>query len=82
MALAIVYDPRNHTFDSWASLMVEAYGGQQLAIPSGDKNWQDWAAGLNAIDIFVNEAIPNPYNYNNWREWAEALVGAVNQKVE
>lgn len=80
MALALVYDPRNHTFDSWACLMVEAYGGQQLAIPSGEENWQEWASGLKAIDIFTNEGIPGPYNYNNWQDWAAALVGAVNQE--
>jgi hypothetical protein len=82
MALAIVYDPRGHTFDSWASLMVEAYGGQQLAIPSGEQDWQTWAAGLKAIDIFVNEGIPGPYVYDNWQDWAEAIVGAVNQKAQ
>jgi hypothetical protein len=79
MALAVVYDPRFHTFESWAALMCEAYAGQQLAIPTSQTNWYEWAAGLKAIDIFVNEGIPGPYTYNNWQEWAAALVGAVNQ---
>jgi hypothetical protein len=82
MALALVYDPRNHTFDSWASLMVEAYAGQQLCIPSGEATWKDWAAGINAIDIFMNEAIPNPYQFEKWSDWAEALVNNVNQRVD
>jgi len=81
MALAIVYDPRHHTFDSWASLMCEAYAGQQLEIPSGEENWKAWAVGLKGIDILSNEAIPSPYIFNNWSDWAEAVVGAVNQKV-
>jgi hypothetical protein len=82
MALAVVYDPRFHTWDSWASLMVEAYAGQQLAAPSGEENWKEWAAGLKAIDIFVNEGIPGPYVFNNWQDWAAALVNAVNQPVQ
>lgn len=82
MALSVIYDPRNHTFDSWASLMVEAYAGQQLQIPSEDMDWKDWAVGLKAIDVFTNEAIPGPYIYENWQDWAQAIVGIVNQRVE
>lgn len=82
MALAVVYDPRYQDWNSWASLMVEAYAGQQLSIPSGEENWKEWAASLKAIDIFVNEGIPGPYVYDNWQDWAAALVGAINQKVE
>jgi len=79
MALAVVYDPRFHSWDSWASLMCEAYAGQQLAFPAGEEHWQEWAAGLKAIDVFTNEGIPGPYIYNKWQDWAAALVGAVNQ---
>jgi hypothetical protein len=82
MALAVVYDPRFHTFESWASLMCEAYAGQQLVIPDSQTDWKQWAAGLKAIDVFTNEGIPGPYIYNNWWEWAAALVGAVNQPTE
>lgn len=82
MALALIYDPRYHTWDSWASLMVEAYAGQQLAIPDSEQNWKIWAAGLQAIDIFANNAIPNPYTFEKWSDWAEALVNSVNQRVE
>ena len=74
--IAVVYDPRFHTWESWASLMVEAYAPQQLAIPDGD--WKTWAAGLKAIDVFSNEAIPGPYVYDNWQDWASALVNAIN----
>jgi hypothetical protein len=56
--------------------MVEAYAPQQLAIPDGD--WKTWAAGLKAIDVFSNEAIPGPYVYDNWQDWAAALVNAIN----
>jgi hypothetical protein len=81
MALALVYDPRYHTFTSWASLMVEAYGGQQLEIPSSDEEWKGWAAGLKGIDLFANEGVPDPYLFQNWEDWAQSLVNVVNQKV-
>ena len=82
MALAVVYDPRYHTFESWASLMCEAYAGQQLSAPVPTTDWKEWAAGLKAIDVFTNEGIPGPYIYENWQDWAAALVGAINQKVQ
>ena len=82
MALALVYDPRYHDFQSWASLMCEAYAGQQLAIPNQQTDWKEWASGLKAIDVFTNEGIPGPYIYENWQDWATALVGAVNQPTQ
>ena len=80
MALALVYDPRYHTWDSWASLMCEGYAAQQLCIPSNEDEWVNWAEGLKAIDIFSNEAIPSPQSFNNWQDWASALVNAVNPR--
>lgn len=79
--VAQVYDPRYHSFESWASLMCELYATQQLAIPDANTDWKSWAAGLKGIDVFTNEGIPSPYNYDDWQEWAEALVNAVNPAV-
>ena len=62
--------------------MVEAYAAQQLSINTPEEEWKQWAAGLKAIDIFVNEGIPSPEIYENWQDWATALVGAVNQSTE
>ena len=81
MAIALVYDPRYHDFESWASLMCEAYAGQQLSIPNKQTDWKEWAAGLKGIDVFQNEAIPGPDVFDNWHDWAEAVVGAVNPKT-
>jgi hypothetical protein len=78
---AQVYDPRYHTFESWASLMVELYAAQQLAIPDQLTDWKVWGNGLSAIDVFSNEAIPRTDQYNDWHDWAEALVAAVNPRV-
>lgn len=75
---ALVYDPRHHTFDSWAALMCEAYAPQQLEIPDARTDWKLWASGLKAIDVFANEAIPTPEFFDEWQVWAEALMNAVN----
>lgn len=80
--LAVVYDPRYISWDQWASLMCEAYAGQNLQFPTAEDKWKEWAQGLIAIDIFVNEAIPDPRAYNDWRDWVAAVVGAVNQRTE
>lgn len=79
---AQVYDPRYHTFESWASLMVELYAAQQLSIPDANTDWKKWGNGLGAIDVFANEAIPMTDAFDNWYDWAEALVSAVNPAVQ
>ena len=61
--------------------MCEAYAAQQLSIGVNEENWRDWARGINAIDVFMNEAIPSPDYYTSWQDWASALVNAVNQKT-
>ena len=81
MTVPLVYDPRYHSFESWAALMVEAYAAQQLQVPMTDTDWKSWAAGLKAIDVFANEAIPEPYQFEDWQDWAAAVVGAVNPRV-
>lgn len=79
--VAQVYDPRNHTFDSWACLMCELYSVQQLEIPSPQTDWKLWGNGIRAIDVFANEAIPMTDAFNNWQDWAQELVNAVNPSV-
>jgi len=74
----IIYDPRFHTFESWASLMVELYAAQQLEIPTAQTDWKKWGEGLKAIDVFTNEGIPGTSNFERWDDWAAALVNAVN----
>jgi hypothetical protein len=81
MSVALIYDPRFHTFESWACLMCELYASNQLQVPILDMDWKSWAAGLKAIDVFANEAIPEPYQFDDWQEWASAVVGAVNPRA-
>lgn len=77
----LVYDPRFHTFESWASLMVEQYAAQQLEIPTPMTDWKLWGLGIKAIDVFANEAIPHTDDFDNWFDWAAALLAAVNPRV-
>lgn len=77
MTIALTYDPRFHTFESWASLMTEAYSEQQLQVPNAEMNWQDWGVGMCGIDIFSNQGMPNPYQYDNWQTWAEHTVNVI-----
>ena len=77
---ALVYDPRYHSFESWAALMCEAYAGQQLEIPDERTDWKAFAVGMKGIDVFSNEAIPTPYIYEHWQDWAQAVVNAVNPR--
>jgi len=79
--MALVYDPRYHTFESWACLMVEQYAAQQLEIPTEETDWKLWGQGLKAIDVFSNEAIPGTQIYDDWQDWASALLNAVNSTV-
>lgn len=81
MSVGLIYDPRHHDFDSWASLMCELYAAQQLQIPGPGVDWKSWAVGMKGIDVFANEAIPDPYNFTDWQEWAQACVGAINPRT-
>jgi len=79
---ALIYDPRGHSFDSWASLMCELYAPQQLEIPTPFTDWKAWGNGLKAIDVFTNEAIPSTEGFDDWSLWAQELVNAVNPRVQ
>jgi hypothetical protein len=61
--------------------MCELYAAQQLETPNENTDWRVWGNGINAIDVFSNEAIPHTDNFENWFDWAAALVGAVNPEV-
>ena len=80
--VALVYDPRYHTWDSWACLMCELYSTQNLMFPGPESEWKNWADGLKAIDVFTNEAVPDSRIFDNWQDWAEQLVGSVNSSQE
>jgi hypothetical protein len=58
--------------------MCELYGAQNIEIPNPLTDWKVWGNGLNAIDVFSNEATPRTDQYEDWFSWAEAMVAAVN----
>jgi hypothetical protein len=76
-----IYDPRYHSWDSWASLMVEAYANQQLSRPGPEADWKQWAEGFKALDSFNKSGAPGPQAFDKWQDWAQALVGAVSGTV-
>jgi hypothetical protein len=78
MTFGLTYDPRFHTWDSWASLMCELYAAQNLSAPQSEDSWREWAMGIKGIDIFANESVPDPNTYANWFDWAQALMLSVN----
>lgn len=82
MALPLVYDPRYHTWDSWASLMCEAYADQALPLPGSEENWQQWADHLKTLNVFINNGIPGPSVFTDWREWVAAVMNAVNEPTQ
>ena len=69
----LIYDPRFHTFESWASLMCEAFAANQLEIPGPTTPGQVWASGIKAIGFFDTNGTPDPYAYENWDDWATEL---------
>jgi hypothetical protein len=62
--------------------MCELYGAQNLEIPNPLTDWKKWGNGLNAIDVFSNEATPRTDQYEDWFTWAEAMVAAVNPATQ
>lgn len=79
---ALLYDPRYHTFESWAALLVEQYAQLQLEIPTSQTDWRAWGNGLFNLGFFSNEAVPKTEEFDNWFDWAQALLNAVNPSVQ
>jgi len=79
--MAVLYDPRYHSFVEWADLMVEQFASNQLDIPNENTDWRDWARALNAIDVFTTQAVPSPDIYDNWVDWAFSLMNCMDNNV-
>jgi hypothetical protein len=75
----LVYDPRYHTFESWACLMCELYATNNLEIPNKDTDWKAWGDGLSAIGSFNQEGVPMTDEFDDWQDWAAAVMNAVSQ---
>ena len=79
--MAILYDPRYHSFVSWASLLVEQFASNQLEIPTELTNWKQWGEGLAAISVFSSQGVPSPELYSDWVDWAFALINSMNDNA-
>jgi alkyl sulfatase BDS1-like metallo-beta-lactamase superfamily hydrolase len=75
-------DPRlTKTVVEWADYMypaIEQYGGVASRL-FRESDWQDWGAGLLAINGIAQKGAPNAYQFTDWREWAERFNQALNQ---
>ena len=69
-------DPRGiPDFIDWADYMyptLQKYGIIAQFIP-GD-NWQDWAAGLLALNGITALNAPSPYQFDDWKVWAMRFI--------
>ena len=70
----IIYDPRYHTFESWSSLMCEAYADQQLISGAREEDWVKWAERFVGVASISKEGVSAPSMYANWQDWAASLV--------
>lgn len=75
--MSIAYDPRNHTWQSWAALMCEAYAAQNLSVPVSENEWREWADGFAGIDLFAKDGTPSSALFSDWRSWAIAVVSVL-----
>lgn len=73
-------DPRGiDSFIDWADFMypdLEQYGTVVKMMPGG--NWQDWAAGLLAVNKIAESNAPNPYQFDDWKLWAMRFIQTLN----
>lgn len=69
-------DPRgiDHFID-WADFMypdLQQFGAIAQMMPGA--NWQDWAAGLLALNRIAEIGAPNPYQFDDWKLWAMRFI--------
>jgi hypothetical protein len=73
-------DPRGiDSFIDWADYMypdLEQFGTVVKMMPGG--NWQDWAAGLLAVNKIAESSAPNPYQFDDWKLWAMRFIQTLN----
>jgi hypothetical protein len=73
-------DPRgiDHFID-WADYMypdLQQFGVVTQMMPGA--NWQDWAAGLQALNKIAEIGAPNPYQFDDWKLWAMRFIQTLN----
>ena len=62
-------------FIDWADYMypdLQQFGTVAQMMPGA--NWQDWAAGLLALNRIAEIGAPNPYQFDDWKVWATRFI--------
>ena len=62
--------------------MIEAYAEQQLQMGLTENKWQEFAQGMLLMDVFNNDAMPQPNAFSNWSDWAQEVVNVVNAPAQ
>jgi hypothetical protein len=82
MSQPLLYDPRYHTFESWACAFVRAVRRQSVGDTESIHRLEDVGQRVEVYrHLRTNEAVPDTDNYQNWYDWAEALLAAINPRV-
>lgn len=72
-------DPRGiPSFRDWADYMyptLQQYG--TIAQAMSDDEWQQWGAGLLALNGLAALNVPNPYQFDDWKTWAMRFIELV-----
>ena len=76
MSAASLPDPRNASWESWATaVVVTLLPSYNLPNPGPEGLWQAWAAELLNISGLAATGVPDPRAYGgDWRRWAVAFV--------
>lgn len=70
----IPYPNAGITFERWAGGASEALAGYNVAIPSTEERWIDWAMSIANINDLQAFGVPDPNQFADWRQWAQRLA--------
>ena len=74
--MAVVYDPRNLTWDHWCARMAELFAANQLGTVPEDQ-WRIWADAITGIGYFTQSGVPDSRGFETWQDWAFALTNTM-----
>jgi hypothetical protein len=78
--MALVYDPRGHTWDSWCPLIAELFAKYGLGT-APEEMWKAWASAMLGVGNFASSGVPDPRGFDDWQDWAKQFVGVMNVNV-
>lgn len=66
--------PEGISYLDWAGAIINYEVDPNIAFPTTEENWQDWASSVLSAPTFYLYDVPNPYEFSDWREWARRLL--------